>query len=137
MPDMGTVRFVIPSAFSLLDYFELSRLNGSRRETGKNRGLDWIASASVPKVGCQLDSVWGGNIVDQDELRRPLSPGFSRSPVKALKQLQISTICGRRSWSDGYLATKSENLALDSTLGTTPEKEKDGRSGCNPVGCGS
>ena len=21
-------------------------------------GLDWIASASVPKVGCQLDSVW-------------------------------------------------------------------------------
>ena len=28
-------------------------------ETGKNRGLDWVASASVPKVGCQLDSVWG------------------------------------------------------------------------------
>jgi hypothetical protein len=32
-----------------------------RLETGKNRGLDWIASASVSKEGCQLDSVWGGH----------------------------------------------------------------------------
>ena len=29
-------------------------------ETGKNRGLDWIASASVSMEGCQRDSVWGG-----------------------------------------------------------------------------
>ena len=46
-----------------------------KQETGKNRGLDWIASASGPKVGCQLDSVWGEQ-VDQDQLRRPLSPRF-------------------------------------------------------------
>ena len=31
------------------------------RETGKNRGLDWIASASVHKKGYQLDSVWWGH----------------------------------------------------------------------------
>jgi hypothetical protein len=29
-------------------------------EIGKNRGLDWIASASVSMEGCQRDSVWGG-----------------------------------------------------------------------------
>src|SRR5208282_4273546 len=36
------------------------RVDETYMETGKNRGLDWIASASVHKEGYQLDSVWGG-----------------------------------------------------------------------------
>ena len=47
-------------------------------------GLDWIDSVSVSMEGCHRDRVLEGNIVDQDQLRRPLGPWFF--PVSYLQE---------------------------------------------------
>ena len=49
-------------------------------ETRKNRGLDWIASASVPMEVSSGTAVRGGHSRARSVSPPSLAPGFSRSP---------------------------------------------------------
>src|SRR5258708_6542220 len=60
-------------------------------ETGKNRGLVWIASSSVSMEGCQRKSIWTEHSTPRSALplsQPPVFPGLCRRCPKILTPLQ-------------------------------------------------
>jgi pimeloyl-ACP methyl ester carboxylesterase len=79
-------------------------------ETRKNRGLDWIASASVPMEVSSVTAVRGGHSRARSAPPPSLAPGFSRSPGTGVVLGEPGFDLGERGRRDRFGPRRGESL---------------------------